>query len=180
VLKLLTDAFAGKPDALEGVKALVEMAALIPSAIVFVVGGYFHIKDLRESAHRYLQDEYKDIMSLLLEHPALGVGWRYETAPRARLTAAERVQRDILFDMLTALFETAFLTYERAFAADRRRQWRGWADYMDHYLARDDYRDWWQRAVGDPAEAKARGFTTSQFDPRFERYAVERLLRARS
>jgi hypothetical protein len=185
MLKLLLDALSGEPDALEGVKALVEIMALVPSAVIFVVGGWLHIQEQREAAHRYLQDEYKDFLGLLLAHPELGVAWRYEgryegrhePGARRRLTVAQRVRRDVLFDLLTALFETAFLTYERAIAADRRRQWRGWADYMDHYFAREDYRDWWRRAVGDPAAARAGGFTASQFDPRFERHAVARMLR---
>jgi hypothetical protein len=175
VLKLLTDAWFGDSTALQGVAALVATIAIVPSAIVFVVAQWFRIQEHRESAHRFLQAEYKEFLTLALAHPKLGVGWRYEPAEPPRLTPQERHQRDILFDILTSTFETAFLVYADALRADRKRQWKGWQDYIDRYLQRDDYADWWRRAVTGEEAARPSEAGDSQYDPRFESYVSARL-----
>lgn len=170
---LLSNALSGDSNALQGLAALVSIVAIVPTAIVFIIGQLFRISLMRQENHKYLHSLYNEFLMLELQHPELGIAYS-DTAPKRRLSVNQRAQRDTAFDFLTALFEVAFLTYRARFRTHRRSQWRGWEQYIAHYVSRDDYLEWWTQVVleGDPDlsadEAQARNL--SQYDARFEAY----------
>jgi hypothetical protein len=175
---LFSNALSGDADALQAVAALVSIAAIIPSALVFLVSQLLSISLMRQENHKYLHGLYNEFLLLTIAHPDLGVGW--DEQPRKRLTAAQRAQRDTAFDYLTALFETAFLTYRARFRSARASQWRGWEQYIAYYAGRADYLEWWDRVIlGNDPELRGlrpgdRRFPNiTQYDSRFEAYMLE-------
>jgi hypothetical protein len=174
---LFSNALSGDIDALQGVAALVSIAAIIPSAVVFVISQLLGISLMRQENHKYLHGLYNEFLLLVLEHPELGIGWNERA--KKRLSAAQRAQRDTAFDYLTALFETAFLTYRARLRSARASQWRGWEEYIAHYAARDDYLEWWDRVIlgSDPGlralrPRDAHRPIVTQYDARFEAYML--------
>ncbi len=179
-MTLFSNALAGDSDALQALAALVSIAAIIPSAVVFLVSQLLGISLMRQENHKYLHGLYKEFLLLTIDHPELGIGW--DESPKRRLTAAQRAQRDTAFDYLTALFETAFLTYRARFRSARASQWRGWEQYIAHYAGRADYLEWWNRVIlgNDPdlrtlQSADPRFPNITQYDSRFEAYMIARV-----
>ena len=57
------------------------------------------------------------------------------------LEGEQRERIRIMFDILIALFERAFiLLYEENMNARARRQWSSWEDYIQFWLRRADFR----------------------------------------
>jgi hypothetical protein len=178
MIRTLSDAAAGVPDALQGVSALAALIAFIPSAIIFIVNQLHQNRLLRDEKHRYVIERYQYFLERCLEFPELRLAYG-EPARDEALTEDERYRRDILFDLLTSVFERAFLTYANRISSDRKRQWGGWDAFIDHYAGRPDYRDWWVRVVleqkpGSETPA-AEAENATQYDLRFERYLADKL-----
>ena len=178
-MTLIARALQGDVDALQGVAAFVAILAIIPSAILFVINQLHQNGKLRSERHRYATDQYHMFLDRCLQHPQLRLG-PYDPVPVNELTADQLYQRDTLFDLLSSIFEGAYLAYANRLRSYRKRQWGGWEAYIEMYVARADYREWWQRVVFDgdrkylfdPAESDA---NVSQYDRRFERYILGRL-----
>jgi hypothetical protein len=126
-------------------------------------------------------EQYHSFLEKCLTFPQLRLG-PYPPVPDEHLSQDERYQRDTLFDLLTSIFESAYLAYANRISSHRRRQWGAWDDYMDIFVGRADYRDWWWRIVfgGDPdflkqSDRRLSELNTSQLDLRFERYMIAKL-----
>jgi hypothetical protein len=62
-----------------------------------------------------------------------------ENAPA--LTPLQQQKRRIYFEMLIALFERAYiLLHEPGASGDAARRWQSWADYIDWWLGRAEFR----------------------------------------
>lgn len=172
-MNLFSNAVSGDPNALQGLAALISILAIIPSALVFIVSQILRISLMKQENHKYLHGLYNEFLMLELQYPELGIGYR-DTPLKGRLSASQRAQRDTAFDFLTALFETAFLTYRARLRTSRTSQWRGWEQYIAHYAAREDYLEWWVRVIfgGDASLPmdQAVAANLSQYDARFEAY----------
>lgn len=179
MMDLFAHALRGDAEALQGVASIVAILAIIPSAILFVINQLHQNSQLRAERHRYATDQYHMFLDHCLRHPGLRLG-PYDPVPTSELTTEELYQRDTLFDLLSSIFERAYLAYANRLRSYRKRQWGGWEAYIEMYLGRADYREWWQRIalnnerkyLFDPAERDA---NVSQYDLRFERYMFARL-----
>lgn len=120
------------------------------SYIVTVIGlpwaVWLYFKDARrereneeESLFLALSDEYAKFSNILLQHADLqlisgGVA-------ESQLSAEQRERKHIIFEMLIALFERAYiLVYEEQMDKAARRRWASWEDYIKFWLVRDDFR----------------------------------------
>lgn len=179
--ELLISALGGDVESLQGLAALVSIIAILPAAFLFIINQWRQNSLLRNERHRYVTDQYHAFLDRCVALPQLRLG-PYESVADTRLTEAERYQRDTLFDLLTSIFESAYLAYANRTSSHRRRQWGGWDRYIDMYVHRSDYRDWWWRVIfsGDREylnqdDAEIAELNPSQLDLQFELYMVYKL-----
>jgi hypothetical protein len=90
-----------------------------------------------EEAYQLLQDAYNDFLKIVLDNPDLQL--RSATA-RDDLNDEQRERRLIIFEMLIALFERAYLvSYEPDMRGVALRRWHSWDDYMREWCRREDF-----------------------------------------
>jgi hypothetical protein len=91
-----------------------------------------------EEAYQLLSDAYTDFLKLVLAHPDLQLRTRNRTA---NLTEEQHERMMIIFDMLVALFERAYLlAYDSDMNDRQRRRWHSWDDYMRQWCRHEDFR----------------------------------------
>lgn len=94
----------------------------------------------QEEIYQRLSDEYADFSRLLIQNSDLQLMSR--DAERISLSAEQLERKKIVFDILIALFERAFiLVYEENMNKQTQRLWASWDDYMRFWCARRDFRD---------------------------------------
>jgi len=90
-----------------------------------------------EEAFQHLSDAYNEFLKVVLDNADLQL--RTSSAlPNPTPEQNERML--VIFDMLIALFERAFLVaYKEGMDATERRRWNSWDDYMREWCRRDDF-----------------------------------------
>src|SRR6478609_918267 len=90
-----------------------------------------------EEAYQLLQNAYNDFLKIVLDNPDLGM--RSETMS-TDLSAEQKERALIIFEMLIALFERAYIVaYQPDLSGIALRRWRSWDDYMREWCRRDDF-----------------------------------------
>ena len=90
-----------------------------------------------EEAYQLLQDAYNDFLKIVLDNPDLQL--RSATA-RDDMTDEQRERTLIIFEMLIALFERAYIvSYEEDLKGVALRRWNSWDDYMREWCRREDF-----------------------------------------
>src|SRR6187402_410721 len=113
-----------------------------------------------EEVYQLLSDNYQDFLTVALEHPDLRL-FSASGAPSLNEEQNERLL--IIFSMLTALFERAYLLlYEEDMSPKQARRWNSWEDYIMEWVSRSEFRSRLPKLLGGE-------------DPDFVRY-VERLV----
>lgn len=126
-------------EILEGLSYAVTIIGL-PMAI------YVYIRDRRrertnddEEVYLQLADDYEKFLKLVLDHADLRL--MTASANSLQLTAEQLERRNVLFEILVALFERAYiLVYEEEMSRQATRLWRTWEDYMREWCRRSDFR----------------------------------------
>jgi hypothetical protein len=132
----------------------------LPFTIVFFALQQQHARRNEEQAiYQSLLDQYAHFMELVLEHDDLHL--LRSPAPDYMLTAEQHERKFILFDLLTTLFERAFVLIQPAPRMNARTQqlWSPWEQQIRSWCRRDDF----QRALPQLLEAT---------DERFKAYMV--------
>ncbi len=97
------------------------------------------IQQREDELYVELSQQYTAFLESVLANPDLDLLGESEGA-RA-LNAEQQQKRRIYFEMLIALFERAYiLLYEPGASGEAARRWQSWADYMDWWLGRPDFR----------------------------------------
>lgn len=92
-----------------------------------------------EEAYQLLSDAYNDFLKVVLANPDLKL--RSQTTVQAR-TEEERERVFVIFEMLIALFERAYLVaYRPRMGPEAARRWNSWEDFMREWCRRDDFRE---------------------------------------
>jgi hypothetical protein len=90
-----------------------------------------------EEAYQLLQNAYNDFLKIVLDNPDLQL--RSTTKPHD-LTDEQRERTLIIFEMLVALFERAYIvSYEPDLKGVALRRWNSWDDYMREWCRREDF-----------------------------------------
>lgn len=90
-----------------------------------------------EEAYQLLQDAYNDFLKIVLDNPDLQL--RSATSSIS-LTDEQRERKLIIFEMLIALFERAYIVaYEPDLKGVALRRWNSWNDYMHEWCRRKDF-----------------------------------------
>lgn len=91
-----------------------------------------------EEVYQLLSDAYGDFMKLVLANADLRLRTQSATP---NLTEEQLERMMVLFDILIALFERAYLTaYDEQMTDKQRRRWHSWDDFMHEWCRRDDFR----------------------------------------
>jgi hypothetical protein len=147
--------FRGWHDFLESIVACVTIAG-IPIAIWTYRSQKTKDREADEYAtYNALDAKYTDYLNICLAHPDLDVfdlpitGYQPQQAhPR---------QESIIFAILIAILERAYLMYEKQDTEIKQTQWSGWDDYANQWANRDNFCAAW-RIQGN------------EFDLRFQSY----------
>ena len=92
-----------------------------------------------EELHQRLNAAYTDFLKLVLDNADLQMLRRRPGT--AQLSPEQEERRQALFGILIAIFEQAYvLVYETHMSRQRQRLWQVWADYMQEWCRRDDFR----------------------------------------
>ena len=92
-----------------------------------------------EEVYLHLSDAYTDFLKTVLDHPDLQLR---SNEPLANPTPEQRERMLIIFDMLVALFERAYLVaYKPRMSQSEARRWNSWDDYMREWCQREDFRN---------------------------------------
>jgi AcrR family transcriptional regulator len=112
----------------------------LPMAILVFI--YEQRKDRQndeEEVYQRLSDEYTDFLKLVLENADLHL-FR-QTADMPALNAEQLERKYLIFGLLVALFERAYLlVYEPHMSRQTARMWATWDDYMREWCRREDFR----------------------------------------
>jgi hypothetical protein len=130
-----------------------EFLAYIVTALALPAGLFAFWRELRaerENERREIQQredyiyvelsrQYSTFLQAILAHPELGL--LDETSATQTLTEDQRRNKVVYYEMLIALFEQAYiLLFEEAPSDDARRRWASWADYIEWWLQKPDFR----------------------------------------
>lgn len=125
---------------LEGLSYLVTVVGLPFGIWVYLSDQRKERKNEEEEVFVRLSDQYSDFLKLVLANADLQLTTREPTG--APLTAEQRERRLVLFGILVALFERAYiLVYEEEMDRDESRLWASWEDYMREWCRRAEFRE---------------------------------------
>lgn len=93
-----------------------------------------------EEIYRSLSDSYREFLTLALDNPDLHL-IRAPGTPGPTLTPEQRERQLVLFGILTAIFEQAYLlVYEETMSRQTARLWQSWNDYITEWCRRPEFR----------------------------------------
>ena len=120
------------------IASFVVTALALPFAIFLFVYEQGKERDAEEEeAYQLLQNAYTDFQKIVLDNPDLRLR---STSARDDMSDEQRERTLIIFEMLTALFERAYIVaYEPDLSGLPLRRWHSWEDYMREWCRRDDY-----------------------------------------
>ena len=125
---------------LELLSYLVTAIGLPLAIFVFVYEQRRQRENEDEALYQSLADQYDAFLRLILEHADLGLSGRY--TPNANLTVEQRERKHLIFEVLVALFERAYIMlYDARMTRHERRLWSSWEDYVRTWCRREDFRD---------------------------------------
>jgi hypothetical protein len=91
-----------------------------------------------EAVYQLLSDAYTDFLKLVMQNPDLKL---HSQATLNDLTEEQRERTNVIFKILIALFERAYLlAYDEKMSAKQARRWASWVDYMREWCERDDFK----------------------------------------
>jgi hypothetical protein len=125
-------------------KELLEVASLAVTVIALPFAVWVFVSEQRkereneeEEAFQHLSDAYNDFLKVVLDNADLQL--RTSSAlPNPTPEQNERML--VIFDMLIALFERAFLVaYKDEMNPTEQRRWNSWDDFMREWCRREDF-----------------------------------------
>ncbi len=125
---------------LEALSYLVTIVGLPFGIYAFIKEQGKERKNEEEEVYVQLSDQYSEFLELVLKNADLQLTTR--NTPGSPLTPEQIERRSVLFEILVALFERAYiLVYEDTMDAQAARLWRSWEDYMREWCRRPDFRE---------------------------------------
>lgn len=121
----------------------------LPWAVIEALRKQRKIVDAEEE-RRYLEvnNQYIDFLKLSLQFPHLHVS---DFSPRDEgvdLKPDEKIQQNILFDMLTSIFERTYLMYDVE-TKGGGVEWGTWEKWIEGYVTKANYRKYIEAYVED-------------------------------
>lgn len=101
-------------------------------------------EDADQVAFQRAGDGYREFLKIVCLYPKLNLGDRPLVNP-PKLTEAELVQQDALWNIWISLVEAAYLMYALSSDETRKTSWTGWEKYVLENLRRTEFRALWYR-----------------------------------
>ena len=125
-------------------RELLEIASFVVTVIALPFAVWVFVAEQRkereneeEEAFQHLSDAYNDFLKVVLDNADLQLR---SSAALANPTAQQNERMLVIFDMLIALFERAFLVaYKDEMNPTEQRRWNSWDDYMREWCRREDF-----------------------------------------
>lgn len=118
---------------------IVTVVGLPFAILVFMYDQHRERESEEEEIYQKLSDEYADFLRLIIDNADLQLLSR--TEPDQPFTPEQQERLRIVFDLLIALFERAYLlVYEDDMSRKQQRMWQSWEDYMRTWCRRPDFR----------------------------------------
>ena len=110
----------------------------LPFAIgVFLIQQRKERENEEEEAYQMLSDAYNDFLKVVLTNADLQLR---SSAALPNPTPEQNERMRVIFDMLIALFERAYLVaYKEHMTPTESRRWNSWDDFMREWCRRDDF-----------------------------------------
>lgn len=140
--------------------------------VIFLRNQFIQTRETMLARYDAMNDAYIEYQRMCLESPELETSWYFlerEREAESDQDPVAKVKKNILFDIMTSMFERAYLTYLHAPSKIRMSQWPGWKAFIEHFARRDDYREWRCANVIDFITTKWID-GDSQYDYRFEKF----------
>lgn len=97
------------------------------------------IEQREDEIYVELSQQYTAFLEAVLANPELDI--LGEDPSAAPITLSQQRKKQIYFEMLIALFERAYiLLYEPDLQGDAARRWQSWADYVEWWLKKPEFR----------------------------------------
>ena len=91
-----------------------------------------------EEVYQLLSDSYQDFLKVALQNPDLRL---FSEETTLSLNDEQKEKQLIIYNMLVALFERAFLLlYEDAMSPKQARRWNSWEDFMLEWCRKPHFR----------------------------------------
>lgn len=117
---------------------VVTVVGLPFAVIVFALQQRKQRENEEEAVYELLSEHYQDFLKVGLENADLNL---FSEHPTPDLTEEQQQRMVIIFSMLVALFERAYLLlYETRMSTKQKRLWQSWEDYMSEWCAREDFK----------------------------------------
>ena len=117
---------------------VVTVIGLPLAIVVFLFEQRKERENEEEEVYQLLSDSYQDFLKIALENPDLRL-FSDKAAPA--LTDEQKERQLIIYAMLVALFERAFLLlYDEAMSSKQARRWNSWEDYILEWCRKPHFR----------------------------------------
>lgn len=131
--------FAFDLESWEYASYVVTVIGLPFAIIVFMMEQRRERQNEEEEIYQRLSDDYAEFLKLTLDHADLQL--THAETDEAGLTPEQLERKEVLFEILTALFERAYiLVYEEEMSRQSQRLWASWEDFMRGWCRRHDFR----------------------------------------
>jgi hypothetical protein len=110
----------------------------LPVAVAFFAWEQRKERDNEEEAgYQLLSDAYNEFLKVVLANPDLHLR---SNEPLSNPSVEQNERMLVIFDMLTSLFERAYLVaYKPKMSETEARRWNSWDDYMREWCRREDF-----------------------------------------
>lgn len=118
---------------------VVTVVGLPLAIVVFWLEQRKERRNEEEAVYESISERYQEFLRIVLDHPDLHL---FLQAKTPELSDQQRERMMVIFSMLIALFEHAYLLlYEEGADEEKLRRWHSWEDYMREWCLREDFRD---------------------------------------
>jgi hypothetical protein len=117
---------------------VVTVIGLPVAIVIFLYQARRERANEEEEEYQLLNDAYNEFLRVVLANPDLHLRSNTRTS---NLTADQEERMLVIFDMLIAFFERAYLVaYAPNMSPDKARRWNSWEDFMREWCRRESFR----------------------------------------
>jgi hypothetical protein len=127
----------GSKETWELLAFIVTVFGLPVAIVVFLWEQHRERNNEDREEYQLLANAYNDFLKVVLDNSDLHLR---SHAATGNLTPDQQERIMVIFDMLIALFERAYLVaYQPRMSAEKARRWNSWEDYMREWCRRDEF-----------------------------------------
>ena len=125
-------------DTLDYLVKLAQLVGIPVGIVLYVINKRRERLEREYGTYNALDEKYVDYLALCMSHPDLDVG----DIPRRdakELNAEQQHREEVMFSILIAIMERAYLMYKDKSGAVRQAQLKGWDSYIRDWCGRRNF-----------------------------------------